>query len=106
MVAAQGGDLSQPLDMAKPTAHVLAPHDGTIGIMNAQRIGEAVIELGGGRRVKTDTINHCVGLQVHVRIGDPVQRGQPLVDIHADREDAERIVSWLHAAIPVVEDAA
>ena len=38
--------------------------------------------LGGGREKKEDTIDHGVGLEFHKRIGDAVEKGEPLVTIH------------------------
>ena len=38
--------------------------------------------LGGGRENKEDAIDHAVGLEFHKRIGDRVEKGEPLVSIH------------------------
>ena len=38
--------------------------------------------LGGGREKKEDAIDHGVGLEFHKRIGDRVEKGEPLVTIH------------------------
>jgi pyrimidine-nucleoside phosphorylase len=78
MVAAQGGDLDAPRPIA-PAAEVLAEGEGYVATINAEQLGLAIIELGGGRRLMTDRIDHSVGLEMLVRVGDAVQRGQPLV---------------------------
>ena len=44
-------------------------------------IGMAIIAMGGGRRQVTDTIDHSVGLEVLVRIGDPVEENQPIAHV-------------------------
>ncbi len=38
--------------------------------------------LGGGREKKEDSIDHAVGLEFHKRIGDHVEKDEPLVTIH------------------------
>ncbi|NLF52610.1 MAG: pyrimidine-nucleoside phosphorylase, partial [Leptolinea sp.] len=47
---------------------------------------------------KTDSIDHSVGMVVHVKVGDKIESGQPLVTIHAKSESdfalaAERLQS-------------
>ena len=44
-------------------------------------LGVAIIELGGGRKVLTDAIDHSVGLEMLAKIGDRVEQGQPLVRV-------------------------
>jgi pyrimidine-nucleoside phosphorylase len=38
--------------------------------------------LGGGREKKDDQIDPAVGLEFHKRIGDAVERGEPLCTLH------------------------
>jgi pyrimidine-nucleoside phosphorylase len=38
--------------------------------------------LGGGREKKEDKIDHGVGLEFHKRIGDRVEKDEPLATIH------------------------
>ncbi len=70
------GDLVENFD-----AHlVLAPHmrevrsreSGVVRSLDTRQIGVAVIELGGGRRLATDTIDHSVGLSAIAAPGDIV----------------------------------
>jgi len=44
--------------------------------------GIALAMLGGGRETKEDKIDHGVGLEFHKRIGDRVEKGEPLVTIY------------------------
>ena len=101
MVCEQGGDL----DLARPRAdfqfEVRAIRSGYIGKMNAEALGYAVIELGGGRRVLSDTVDHSVGLEMLVRIGDRVQLGQPLVRVHCREKQADSVKPLLRSAIPI-----
>ena len=95
MVAAQGGDLNAAREVAAESI-VPAPSAGFIGRIDTERIGLAVIEMGGGRRVKTDKIDHAVGLEMLVRIGDEVASGQALARVFcrtADRDKAHAMIA-------------
>ncbi|MEO1498806.1 MAG: thymidine phosphorylase [Planctomycetota bacterium] len=93
MVAAQEGDLNA----ARPRGEALvmeSPAAGVVESIDAERLGYAVIELGGGRKQKTDPIDPSVGLEMLVRLGDSVEQGQPVARMFvADRgvETAERL---------------
>jgi thymidine phosphorylase len=78
MVAAQGGDLDAPRPIA-PASDICAEKDGFVAAIDGEQLGIAVIELGGGRRLLTDPIDHSVGLEMLARLGDRVTRGMPLV---------------------------
>ncbi|MDX1962386.1 MAG: thymidine phosphorylase [Pirellulales bacterium] len=87
MVAAQGGDPAARLTVA-PAADVLAGESGYITACNAEQLGLAIIELGGGRKVQTDRLDHSTGLEILVRLGDRVERGQPLAKMFAPPDKA------------------
>lgn len=99
MIAAQGGpnDFISRCDHYLPKAMlskpVFAAQAGFIGAMDTRALGLAVVAMGGGRRRVTDAIDHSVGLTDMVRLGDAVQAGQPLANIHAASE-----AGWLQAA--------
>jgi thymidine phosphorylase len=102
MVAAQGGQLSGHLPLAKP--HVItALKDGFVTSVDCQRLGQCIVEMGGGRRVKTDPINPRVGASIHHRIGDLVQRGQPLLTVYVD-QDSERRIQELANVVAISEE--
>jgi thymidine phosphorylase len=50
-------------------------------------LGEVVVSIGGGRRAKEDAIDPSVGLETMRRIGDRVERGEPLARLHLRSED-------------------
>jgi pyrimidine-nucleoside phosphorylase len=83
MVAAQGGDLEAPRPLAS-VSEVTAPRDGHVAAIDAEALGLAVIELGGGRKRQGDAIDHAVGLEMAVRLGERVERGQPLLRLYGD----------------------
>ena len=83
----QGGDervIDEPERM--PTArlhfHVTSSASGFITATDCEQFGIALALLGGGREKKEDKIDHGVGLEFHKRIGDRVEKGEPLATIH------------------------
>lgn len=103
MVAAQGGDL----DAARPIAeeHVFeAESDGYVAAIDTLGLGEAIVELRGGRRVMTDAIDHSVGLEMLVRVGDRVERGQPWLRLFAAGDRAEAVRGKLRTCLTQSSD--
>jgi pyrimidine-nucleoside phosphorylase len=49
-------------------------------------VGEASVTLGAGRAKKSDAVDHAVGFIIHKKVGDQVQKGEPLFTIHANDE--------------------
>jgi len=83
----QGGDegiIDRPqlLPQARSHLDVTSPSAGFITATNCEQLGTALATLGGGREKKEDSIDHAVGLEFHKRIGDRVEKGEPLVTIH------------------------
>lgn len=92
MVEAQGGDAGMVDDPARlPAARLVepfaAPQAGFIAQAAADQIGIASFELGAGREKKGDPVDLAVGLKIHVKVGDRVERGAPLATIYANDED-------------------
>jgi len=89
LVEAQGGDvrcIEEPerLPTARLTEPVPAPRSGYLAAVDAGQVGMAVTELGGGRKKKGDPIDRSVGVIVHYKVGDLVQKDTPLFTIHAN----------------------
>ncbi len=61
-------------------------------------------QLGGGRRKLTDLINHSVGLEMLVRVGDAVEAEQPLLRLFADLDDGQRVAPLVQQAIKISEE--
>jgi pyrimidine-nucleoside phosphorylase len=83
----QGGDeriIDEPqrLPNARFRADVPASLNGYIAGTLCEQFGIALAMLGGGREKKEDKIDHGVGLEFHKRIGDRVEKAEPLATIH------------------------
>ena len=99
MVSMQGGPsdlIEQPanyLSSAPVVRPLPAQVAGGIELMDTRSIGLAIVSLGGGRESADDIIDHRVGLSDFCLVGDTVNKGDPLVIIHAADES-----SWQTAA--------
>ena len=94
MVGAQGGDVEaiddpEKLPRASLVEPVLAPRSGYLEGVDAAEVGLAVVDLGGGREAKGKPIDHSVGVVVHHKVGNLVQKDTPLFTVHAN--DAEKL---------------
>jgi thymidine phosphorylase len=78
---------------------ILAHQSGFISQINTRAVGLTVVELGGGRKKTSDSIDHSVGLTSVLGLGEKVKAGQPLAIVHAQNEDQANI------AINMVNDA-
>ena len=97
LVAAQGGDpgsVERPerLASAPVIAPVSAPRPGWLTAVNTFALGELCISLGGGRRTKEQAIDPRVGLVVRARIGDRIESGAPLAELHLASENPGAVV--------------
>ena len=93
LVAAQGGDLSQPLPIGAQSETVMAPRGGTMGDIDAMAVGLAVWRLGAGRTAPGAQVQFGAGVRIHRRPGEPVAAGEPLFTLYTDT--AERFSSAL-----------
>lgn len=97
MIEGQGGDpgvVDAPdrLPAAAARVTVTAPEAGWIVDLEPRALGEAVVELGGGRRRAGDPVDPSVGLELVRRRGERVEAGEPLaVVLAADRAAGERV---------------
>jgi pyrimidine-nucleoside phosphorylase len=91
MVEAQGGDgrvVEDPsrLPAARVEVSVPAAAGGFVTDVDPFAIGEAVVELGGGRRKAEDRVDPSVGILLDKRYGDRVERGDVLARVLASSE--------------------
>ena len=80
MVSVQGGDLSQIKQLHQPKFELIvsAKSSGYVESMDTLIIGCAAVELGCGRRKKDDILDPTAGIEFMAKIGDKVQKGDPL----------------------------
>ncbi len=104
LVYAQDGDASSLEKITEvhraPIIHpLLAQTSGTVTKMDAEAIGRASLLLGGGRQKVDDTIDFAVGFSGIRKIGERVEKGEPLLRVHARNEQT------LQSVLPLLEQA-
>ena len=87
MIAAQGGDPSATLPVARETHDVPAPATGVLTRLDAYAVGVAAWRLGAGRARKEDPVSAAAGVEMLAKPGDRVTAGAPLLRLHTDDPD-------------------
>ncbi|MDN2480351.1 thymidine phosphorylase [Vibrio agarivorans] len=99
MIAGLGGpaDFIENYDNYLAKADIIQPvfadQVGVVSAMDTRAIGMAVVGMGGGRRVATDSIDYAVGFDQFIRLGEVADENKPLAIIHARTE-----AQWQEAA--------
>ena len=108
MVTALGGpaDLIEHMDRYLPLAPVITPcfvnGAGYVQSIDTRAIGMAVVSLGGGRARASDRIDHRVGLDRILGLGEKVDPDRPFALIHALSDaDAARADAAIKMAVTV-----
>lgn len=85
-IKAQHGDSSwigcRPLTPDTCACTVYAEKDGYIDDIEPVELARTVMDMGGGRKTKEDTIDLFVGLRMHLEAGDPVRKGDKLLTLY------------------------
>ncbi|MCX7836086.1 MAG: thymidine phosphorylase [bacterium] len=98
IVEAQKGDVSYLLNLNKmPQARVVycvkAKKEGYLNGVDALIFGKLAVLLGAGRKVMSDTIDPLAGFRFLKKWGDWVENGEPIVEIHTNRETMGELIS-------------
>jgi len=91
IVAAQGGDTSifdNPAAFHKPkaTRTITAESSGYLSNMDCKQIGWAVQRLGAGRAKPGAPVSAHAGIEMHAKLGDRIEQGQPLATLFSEDE--------------------
>jgi pyrimidine-nucleoside phosphorylase len=112
MVEAQGGDpavVDDPesvLARAPVVVPIEADRGGVLARVDAESLGWAAARLGAARMRKEDPIDPAVGLVFRPKIGDSIEAGEPIGEVHArDREAGGRAIEEVRAAIKLTDEA-
>jgi len=100
LVAAQGGDVRVADDPGRlPQANLrkalASPRSGFVTDVDAMGVALAALRLGAGRARAEDKVDHAVGVDRLVKVGDPVKAGAPLCRIHARSAGAAKEASGM-----------
>ncbi len=106
MVVAQGGDPRvmddyQVMPQAKYQIPYLAKRAGVVTKLTADEIGTASMLLGGGRQKADDQLDYSVGIELHHKLGDRVEEGEPLLTIYSNRQEIKDVEQLLDESIEI-----
>jgi len=92
-----------------PSANFVIPiksdSAGWVKIVDAQDVGESSVEIGAGRQKKGDVIDQAVGIMVRVKVGDRIEAGQTLFDVHvSDRKAFETVFQKLKTSVELSDE--
>jgi thymidine phosphorylase len=91
--------------VAPVVREVAAPATGYVHELRAREVARTAMELGAGREVAGEPIDHAVGVVCLRKRGEKVAAGEPLVEIHArDEATADDAEPQLLAAYEIGED--
>ncbi len=111
LVEAQGGDvraIDEPdrLPAARDRVELRAGGAGYVRALDALAIGEAAGRLGAGRAVKGESIDHAVGIVLHAKVGERVDRDALLATLHVnDRGALDEVAAKVQGAYELSETA-
>lgn len=80
-VKAQGGDINN-IDVSFNKKDVLTSKNGYVKSINALNVGKLSRKLGAGRLTKDDEIDLTVGILLHAKVGDYVDKNDSLATIY------------------------
>ena len=107
LIQTQHGDVNmidhpELLPKASMVIPITADSAGWVKVVDAQDVGESSVEIGAGRQKKGDVIDQAVGIMVRVKVGDRVEAGQTLFDVHVnDRKAFETVFQKLKTSVEI-----
>ncbi len=108
MITSQGGDphvIHHP-ETYPPSERVWeckSTQSGYIQSVDALTIGEAVVDLGGGRKQIKDRIDYKAGITLHKKRGDRVNKGDVMATVYTDRRELDAIKQNIRQAFGIAE---
>jgi len=106
LVEAQGGKIAdlEKWDTVHPARlqkQLIAERSGRVTRVDAGEIGKACVILGAGRAKAADTVDYAAGVSELIKCGVVVERGEPLLRVHANSESRLKS-AWAHLQ-PAIE---
>ena len=106
LVIDQGGDARVIEDytvmpQAKYKIAYQAKRSGVLAKLTADEIGKAAMVLGGGRQQAEDQLDYAVGIELHKKLGDPVETGEPILTIYSNQPEIQDALALLDDGIEI-----
>jgi len=105
LIVAQHGDPSiierKEELLSNKTVEFKSTENGYIETIDALKIGVAASRLGAGRETKEDIIDLFVGIDLHKKIGDRVQKGDVIATLYVNEKGVDEALSLMKEAVNV-----
>lgn len=86
LIEAQGGKLPIPTNKKIIKTNIFSPSNGYIYSIDTYTLGKILVELGGGRKYKEQSINYDVGIIIKSKINDLIKDGDILFEVYSTEE--------------------
>lgn len=110
MIEALGGntdyiDDPELLVSTEATITVPALKSGYIGMMDSKTLGLGAMLLGAGREVASDVIDPSVGILMHKRFGERIEKGEAIAELFVnDRSNEREVISLIEQAVCILDE--
>ncbi len=96
IISAQGGDVRciddyNLFNVGKNKIEIIADDSGYISKLDALDIAYSAKLLGAGRDKKSDSIDFGAGIRLNKKIGDSIQKGEPVMTLFYNNVDENRV---------------
>ncbi len=104
-VRAQGGDANalEALPVSDQVREVAASEGGYVARFGASGVGRAALALGAGREKKGDEVDPGAGVEMLVKVGDRIEKGEPVAHLYGGR-NAGKAEALVREAPEISED--
>ena len=104
-VRAQGGDANalEALPVSDQVREVAAPEGGYVARFGASSVGRAALALGAGREKKGDEVDPGAGVEMLVKVGGRIEKGEPVARLYGERNTG-RAEALIREALEISED--
>ncbi|MFL1780887.1 Thymidine phosphorylase [Candidatus Hepatincolaceae symbiont of Richtersius coronifer] len=92
------------LTKAKIVKPIYAKKSGYVTFIDNRELGLCLVHLGGGRKTITDKLDYSVGLEKVVKVGDKIEKNQPLAILHCNDEAHEPLITEILNKIIVISE--
>lgn len=98
------GDVWSVLKKSKDKKEIVSDKTGYVESIAAMPVAKVVQKIGGGRDKPGEDINHAVGVELLVHIGDALKQGQAWAKVHHNEVNLpDDVLSLLRSALVVSE---
>ncbi len=106
IVEAQGGDpnvVDDPTCLPSASERMFIPalKDGYVTAVDPLAVAMAALEVGAGRRIKEDAVDPSTGIVLLAEIGDRVEVGDPLAELHHNGKGLDEALGRLASAFEI-----